>query len=130
MAQEFKSWLGRSVTRVEIWWLRLKLGSLSCNSKSPKLAYLGPLIQNSFKLSHVQALFLIQTYLEINNSFTLVFDEWPATPTLKNNKNSRLSRCCTDRGGPVSRYYGVVTPRWGLVSFVLFTMVPMSYKIK
>ena len=31
---------------------------------------------------------------------------------------SRLSRCCTARG-PVSSYYQVVPPRWGLVSSVL-----------
>ena len=29
MAQEFKSWLRRSITRVEILWPRLKLGSLT-----------------------------------------------------------------------------------------------------
>ena len=28
------------------------------------------------------------------------------------------------------RYYWVVPPRWGLASSVLFTAVPMSYKIK
>ena len=33
-------------------------------------------------------------------------------------------------GGLVSKYYRVVPPRWGLVSSVLFTITPMSYKIK
>ena len=33
-------------------------------------------------------------------------------------------------GGPVSRYYQVVLPRWGLESSVLFTIVLISYKIK
>ena len=33
-------------------------------------------------------------------------------------------------GGPVSRYYRVVPPRWGLVSSVLFLIVPMSYEMK
>ena len=42
---------------------------------------------------------------------------------------SQLSRCCT-AWGPVFRYYRVVPPRWGLVSSVLFTIVPMSNEIK
>ena len=32
--------------------------------------------------------------------------------------------------GPVSSYYQVVPPRWSLLSSVLFTIVPMLYKIK
>ena len=38
--------------------------------------------------------------------------------------------CCgvVQLGGPVSRYYRLVPPRWGLVSSVLFPIVPMPYK--
>ena len=43
--------------------------------------------------------------------------------------NCQLSRCCTARG-PVSRYYWVVPPRWGLVSSVLFTIVPIFSYMK
>ena len=38
---------------------------------------------------------------------------------------SRLSRCCTTRG-PVSRYYLVVPPWWGLVSSVIFAIKALS----
>ena len=33
-------------------------------------------------------------------------------------------------GGTVFRYYPVVPPRWGLVSYVLFTKLPMLLKIR
>ena len=35
-----------------------------------------------------------------------------------------------EAGGPVSWYYWLVPPRWGIVDSVLVTIVPKSYKLK